>query len=204
MLADVRNAHLYRDWADHIASVETKDAFRYFVGLAAEDSRYTCHPHKKGEVRDFRFADEQGRQPFAFIVNRNSLLFYFRKPAIQSKQWTKNLLAEHFDSVEENASGELTIKLVGIADVQKLWRLIREDLDAFRSGSTQTTQIGYVNPNNQACGGTRGVVGTDHQQVAYRMECQVPGCGQAYGANGTDVFQRKCPYCQGGQPGIAY
>lgn len=72
------------------------------------------------------------------------------------------------------------------------------------SGGTRTTQIGYVNRNNQRCSGHRGVVGNDHEQRAYKMECLEPQCGHVYGANGTDVFQRKCPRCQGGAAGILF
>ena len=72
----------------------------------------------------------------------------------------------------------------------------------FRSGSTKTTTIGYVNRNQQENLGHRGTPGTDHGQVAYKLRCLK--CSQAYGANGTDLFQRKCPKCQGGNPGIPY
>ena len=72
----------------------------------------------------------------------------------------------------------------------------------FINGSTETTTIGYVNRNNQRCCGHRNVAGTDHGQRAYRMECLASGCGHIYGANGADVFQRKCPLHQGGKPGI--
>jgi len=72
----------------------------------------------------------------------------------------------------------------------------------FISGSTETTRIGFVNRNHQRCGGHRGTLGTDHGQFAYRMECLKCGC--VYGANGADVFERKCPDCQGGLPGIAF
>lgn len=74
----------------------------------------------------------------------------------------------------------------------------------FQSGTGPTTQIGYVNRNNQRCEGHRGVEGTDHGALAYKMVCQEAGCGHVYGANGTDVFQRKCPRCQGGEPGIPF
>lgn len=76
--------------------------------------------------------------------------------------------------------------------------------DNFKSGSTDTTRIGFVNRNNQRCGGHCGVTGTDHDQFAYRMECLEPSCGYIYGANGTDVFQRKCPRCQAGKDGISF
>jgi hypothetical protein len=75
-------------------------------------------------------------------------------------------------------------------------------MEPFRNGGTDTTRIGYVNRNNQRCEGQRGVAGTDHSQTAYRMECLEANCCYVYGANGTDVFQRRCPMCQGGAAGI--
>lgn len=72
------------------------------------------------------------------------------------------------------------------------------------SGSTDTTKIGSVNRNNQQNHGTRGVSDTDHGQVSYKLECMNKNCGHVYGANGTDIFQRKCPKCQDGKDGIEY
>ena len=73
-----------------------------------------------------------------------------------------------------------------------------------RSGTTSATTIGYINRNKQKNHGTRGVTGTDHGQYSYKMECLEKGCGHKYGANGTDIFHRKCPRCQGGSEGIEY
>ena len=72
----------------------------------------------------------------------------------------------------------------------------------FISGSTKTTAAGYVNRNNQKVHGHRNRPGNDHLQVAYKLECL--NCGATYGANGSDIFQRKCPNCQDGAPGIDY
>jgi hypothetical protein len=72
----------------------------------------------------------------------------------------------------------------------------------FRDGEGVTTQIGYVNRNNQRCEGTQDLPGNDNLQYSYKMVCQL--CGHEYGANGSDVFQRKCPLCQGGEPGIPF
>ena len=74
----------------------------------------------------------------------------------------------------------------------------------WRSGNTKSTQILYVNRNNQKVHGTRGVAGNDNLQYAYKMECMVEGCGHIYNANGTDIFQRKCTRCQSGKPGIKF
>ena len=75
-------------------------------------------------------------------------------------------------------------------------------MDVFESGGGKTTQNGYINKNNQENLGTKWVTGTDHGQYAYKLSCN--RCGSIYGANGTDIFERKCPNCQGGKPGIEY
>jgi len=73
----------------------------------------------------------------------------------------------------------------------------------WNSGTRPTTQIGYVSKNNrQKVHGHRNVSGTDHGQTAYKLECLI--CNNIYGANGSDIFQRKCPSCQDGMPGIDY
>jgi len=72
----------------------------------------------------------------------------------------------------------------------------------FVSGTGGTTEIGYTNKNDQQCHGTLKVKGTDHLQYVYRVECL--RCGYVYGANGSDVHERRCPECQGGAPGIRY
>ena len=41
--------------------------------------------------------------------------------------------------------------------------------------------------------------GSDHLQYIYVMHC--PACVQNYGANGSDIWQRKCPHHQGGARG---
>ena len=74
----------------------------------------------------------------------------------------------------------------------------------WKSGTTETTTIGYINRNNQIVHGTVGIKGNDHGQLSYMLECLMKGCGHKYGANGTDIFQRKCPKCQGGKEGIPY
>lgn len=65
--------------------------------------------------------------------------------------------------------------------------------------SKRTTVPGYVNANHQENLGCTGSSGTDHRQYVYRMKCLK--CGTIYGSNGSDIFQRRCPGCQGGKPG---
>jgi hypothetical protein len=59
-----------------------------------------------------------------------------------------------------------------------------------------TTTPGYVNRNQQTVIGLSDAAPTLHGQKVYVLACG--SCGHQYGANGCDVFQRKCPECQGG------
>jgi hypothetical protein len=79
----------------------------------------------------------------------------------------------------------------------------REGVDwQWRSGEGPSVQIGVVNAHDQRCCGHRGVAGTDHAQFAYKVECTV--CGFVYGANGSDMHERRCPMHDGGEAGIAF
>jgi predicted Zn-ribbon and HTH transcriptional regulator len=61
-----------------------------------------------------------------------------------------------------------------------------------------TTVSGYINRNRQKNVGETGEPGTDHMQQLYLMKCL--DCGYEYKANGSDIWQRKCPKCQHGKP----
>lgn len=67
---------------------------------------------------------------------------------------------------------------------------------------TTTTRIGYVNRNGQEVVRATNLPGTDHLQQIYVLRCRRPDCHFEYGANGSDLWQRKCPRCQGGMPGL--
>ena len=57
----------------------------------------------------------------------------------------------------------------------------------------KTTEVGYINKNNQKNHGYRGVSQTHYNQKFFEMECL--DCGHRYMANGCDVWLRKCPEC---------
>lgn len=61
-----------------------------------------------------------------------------------------------------------------------------------------STVTGSINKNQQQNMGSTGQEGSDHGQKFYQMKCLK--CGFTYKANGTDIWQRKCPKCQGGRP----
>ncbi len=68
---------------------------------------------------------------------------------------------------------------------------------SIKNGASSTI-AGYENRNSQRNLGRLSEKGTDNGQWFYQMECLI--CGFKYKANGSDIFQRKCPNCQGGRP----
>lgn len=70
------------------------------------------------------------------------------------------------------------------------------------TGRPYSTSPGFTNANGQTVVRATGMAGTDHGQSVYELRCD--RCGQTYGANGSDIWLRKCPACQGGQAGPAY
>lgn len=90
-------------------------------------------------------------------------------------------------------------KVFEVNSVQKitLWENVKEIVmlnhDKFKNHSTA---VGYINRNNQINLGRTQERGTDHGQWLYRMRCE--HCQTEYNANGSDIFQKKCPACQGG------
>ena len=66
----------------------------------------------------------------------------------------------------------------------------------------KTTDPGYTNRNGQINLGRTDPPrpGTDRGQSIYVLRC--PSCSRNYGANGTDIWQRRCPFHDGGKPGL--
>ena len=57
----------------------------------------------------------------------------------------------------------------------------------------KSTDVGYINKNNQKNLGYRGISETHVSAKSYEMECL--DCGHKYLANGCDIGLRKCPAC---------
>jgi hypothetical protein len=68
--------------------------------------------------------------------------------------------------------------------------------------SRGTTEVGFTNRNGQTVLRKTGLPGNDHNQIVYVLRCG--DCGNEYGVNGSDIFQRRCPAHDGGQAGLAY
>ena len=70
------------------------------------------------------------------------------------------------------------------------------------ASSKGTTRIGTVNRNEQEVLQKTDLPGNDHNQVVYVLLCRK--CGHRYGANGSDLWLRRCPACGGGAAGLAF
>jgi hypothetical protein len=64
----------------------------------------------------------------------------------------------------------------------------------------QTTDPGYKNKNGQAVICKTGFPSESFPgQTIYHLRCT--HCGHDYGANGSDIYKRRCPRHQGGTQG---
>lgn len=111
MLNKNQNYHLHNEFVEYIDDVEVRDAYHVLVGAAASLEKFNCYPEQKGVIRDFRFYTENDDQPFAFIINKQSLLFYLRPPAVESNKYALDSLVQNFDEINENTGGEWTIRI---------------------------------------------------------------------------------------------
>lgn len=110
VLAGANNQNLYREYYELIQSSEAKEAYNYLVGWAASLRSHDFFPGSHGVIKDFRFM-RGADWDFAFIPNQKWLLFYFRKPCLNSEKFSKTRVLESFPNAIENNAGELTIRV---------------------------------------------------------------------------------------------
>ena len=80
-----KNTELYEEYAKYITVDTVRDAFHVLIGAASTLAKFSCYPERKGEIQDFRYYSADDKQPFAFIINKHSLLFYLRAPALDTR-----------------------------------------------------------------------------------------------------------------------
>jgi hypothetical protein len=68
------------------------------------------------------------------------------------------------------------------------------------------SELGELSRNSQKLLDKTERAGTDFNSRMWIVRCMRPSgdgtCDHVYGVDGTDFFQRKCPKCQGGEPGL--
>lgn len=112
---------LHEDNLRFIADRAIRIAYIYLIRHAERLVGYRCYPNMKGAIRTFRYY-AGAEQPFAFIVNRKSLLFYFRKPAVARGAGTVERLTKRFAEVRVPRSDEITVRIDSIADARQLMK----------------------------------------------------------------------------------
>lgn len=79
---------------------------------------------------------------------------------------------------------------------------VEEDDEQPVRASGYSTKLGFTNAGGQVVVRATGLPGTDFGQSVYVLRCS--HCQESYGANGSDIWLRKCPKCQGGRPGLPF
>lgn len=114
-------------------------------------------------------------------------------PDVYVPTFSSNFAQMKFDG--ENSHGK--VFEVDENGVVSIWDYVQKKVDEYKNSFIlHTTDIGYTNNWYQTNNGCTGRKGSDHNQYLYSMHCNLCGC--EYEANGTDIFQKKCPACQGG------
>jgi len=71
-----------------------------------------------------------------------------------------------------------------------------------RTQTMKTTEPGHKSKNEQVVVRNTDKPGNDHNQIAHVLRCI--RCQNEYGANRSDIWQRRCPTCHGGAKGLSF
>jgi hypothetical protein len=97
-----KNFELWAEYDNRIENPATRDALNILRGAAAALDCFSVYPKIKGFLPDVRFyTSDESKQPFALIPNMQSLLFYIRKPAVDSGLYTFATIQNSFDEVND-------------------------------------------------------------------------------------------------------
>jgi|GEM_PF-300576 len=97
------------------------------------------------------------------------------------------------ESYENSVASVVSKLLLRRSDVEE------DDERPAREGG-YSTKPGFTNTRGQVVVRATGLPGSDFGQSVYVLRCS--HCEESYGANGSDIWLRKCPKCQGGRPGL--
>lgn len=110
---------LFAEDVAYIRARNVRDAYRYLIGAAICSRDYECRFPKRGRARVVDFCLGT-KVPFSLIVNRKSLLFYFRNPAQADASFSWGSLSRKFPELKENPSGEFTNRVSSLEHARQL------------------------------------------------------------------------------------
>jgi hypothetical protein len=113
---------LQNDYRAFIQSADTLAAFDYLIDHKSRLSEYQCCLKGQGFLRTLRYKNGTS-WPFGFIVNRTSILFYFRKAGLSNPAASYDSLSKQFD-VTLNNRNEIKVRLQNETDAKRLALLV--------------------------------------------------------------------------------
>ena len=121
MRAESWNESLAAELRASISDSEVRDALDELVAYGSSYPGLICEPIMQGVIRTYRFRDTvTNRWPFAFIINRSSLLFYVRLPGLSKLPRGEVDLLRTLPESARNAAGELNVRLRTAKDAKRL------------------------------------------------------------------------------------
>ena len=137
-----KNYELWAEYDDRIENPLTRDALNILRGAAAALDCFSVYPQIKGFLPDVRFYTvDESKQPFALIPNKQSLLFYIRKPGVDSGLYSLAAIQDSFDEVNDNGA-EWTVRIIDANDALAIVDLILKTWDL--AGNETRSQHRYI------------------------------------------------------------
>lgn len=117
-----------------------------------------------------------------------------KHPDVYVPTFTSNFAQMKFDG--EKSHGKVFI--VEENNTVSIWEYVEDEVMKYKKDFLKLlpTDKGYINRNHQMNTGKTDLDGTDHLQKLYLMKCLK--CGNEYFANGTNIYEKKCPKCGDG------
>lgn len=136
------NYELWAEYDDRIENPSSRDALSILRGAAAALDCFSVYPQVKGFLPDVGFytADES-KQPFALISNKYSLLFYIRKPAVESGLYALAAIEDFFSEVNDEGL-EWSVRVTNADDALAIIKLILKTWDL--AGYETRSQHQYI------------------------------------------------------------
>lgn len=116
---------VHERFLSYITARDCRIAYIYLVRFAERLRGYRCFPKDSRPKREFRYYRGE-EQPFAFIVNRAHLLFYFRSASQGHHARNVDELRRCFGDafVNVNDTGEITVRIENESMATKLMQLV--------------------------------------------------------------------------------
>ena len=116
---------LLREHRAYLREDAAKQAFNTLVERAIALRDLATTPGWHGDIREFTYSDQaSGERPFAFIVNREHLLFYVRSNGRNQVPGGFEGLRSQFGSARETSEGEWTVRIASKDDATRLNALL--------------------------------------------------------------------------------